>query len=75
MQYTFHIIVIGEIGAILRTRGERRPESAANFAFFETGQVDLAVHATLFKLLGEILVIYVILIQKPYRDSKVIVAI
>ncbi len=60
---------------IFRTWYESTPECTSNFPLFQARQVDMHTHATILKGLLELVIINLILIQKRYRDCKIVVSI
>lgn len=65
---TVYVILIRVVRAVCWARHKGCPECSADFALFQSRQVDVSVHSTFLKRLGKVFRIDVVVVQKSDQD-------
>ena len=67
--HTFCVVALGEVQGVLGARYESGPESTSDLSSVEPGKIDVIRHAALFEGISEVLIIYLVLIQRSDQIS------
>lgn len=71
IELTGSVVLIGEVGAILRARSKEAPECATTLAAAKAFEVDMAWEVALLKGLGEVLMVDVVAKEIAQENGEV----
>ena len=75
VKHTRSIVLIGEIGSILRTRHESAPEGTAYFTAVQTRCINLTSQASILEEVLKVCVIDLVMIEGSDQNQEIVVTV